>query len=82
MVDKQSNAKLKVTFFWPLYGDYWVIDLDPEYRYAVVSEPRRKYLWILSRTPQMESSTFDQITTRLRAMGFDPSKLIRPRQPQ
>jgi apolipoprotein D and lipocalin family protein len=82
VVDKRSNAKLKVTFFWPFYGNYWVIDLDPEYRYAVVSEPRRKYLWILSRTPEMEPDSFHHIMTRLRAMEFDPSKLIRVIQPQ
>jgi len=80
VVDERSNAKLKVTFFWPFYGDYWVIDLDPDYRYAVVSEPRQKYLWILSRTPQMDSGTYDQIATRLRAKGFEPAKLIRPKQ--
>ncbi len=80
VVDKQSNAKLKVTFFWPFYGDYWVIDLDPEYRYAVVSEPTRKYLWILSRTPQMDTETYGQVIGRLRARGYDPAKLIRPKQ--
>ena len=46
---QKTNAKLKVTFFWPFYGDYWVIGLSPEYQYAIVGEPSRKYLWILSR---------------------------------
>lgn len=50
--DQGPNSKLKVTFFWPFYGDYWIIDLDPEYRWAVVSEPGRKYLWILTRSPK------------------------------
>lgn len=80
VVDKQTNAKLKVTFFWPFDGDYWVIDLDPDYRYAVVSEPQRKYLWILSRTPKLDSATYEQITGRLREKGFDPARLIRPKQ--
>src|SRR5579885_1618390 len=48
--DAATNAKLAVTFFWPFYGKYWVIDLGQDYEYAVVGEPSRKYLWILSRT--------------------------------
>ncbi len=80
VADKQTNAKLKVTFFWPFYGNYWIIDLDPDYRYAVVSEPGRDYLWILSRTPKLDPSVFDAITNRLRQNGFDPSRLIKPPQ--
>jgi apolipoprotein D and lipocalin family protein len=80
VVDPHSNARLKVTFFWPFYGNYWIIDLDPDYRYAVVSEPGREYLWILSRTPQLESRVYDGIAARLRAQGLDPAKLIKPKQ--
>jgi len=43
-VDSKTNAKLEVTFFWPFYGDYWIIDLDENYQYAVVSEPDRQPL--------------------------------------
>ena len=82
VADKQTNAKLKVTFFWPFYGNYWVIDLDPEYRYAVVSEPGRDYVWILSRTPKLPTPMFEQITARLRQNGFDPDRLIKPPQNQ
>lgn len=57
VVDKKTNAKLKVIFFWPFYGDYWVIGLSPDYQYAIVGEPSRKYLGILSRTPSMEETT-------------------------
>jgi apolipoprotein D and lipocalin family protein len=53
VVDGETNAKLKVSFFGPFWGDYWIIDLDAEYRWAVVGEPKRKYLWILSRTRSM-----------------------------
>lgn len=80
VADKQTNAKLKVTFFWPFYGNYWIIDLDPEYRYAVVSEPGREYLWILSRTPKLDPALYEAITTRLRQNGFDPDRLIKPPQ--
>jgi len=80
VVDPSTNAKLKVTFFWPFSGDYWIIDLAPDYSYAVVGEPSRKYLWILSRTPHMEESTYREITDRIRFLGYDTARLIQTRQ--
>lgn len=75
-IEKNSgNAKLKVQFFWPFRGKYWIIDLADDYSYAVVSHPNKKYLWILSRTSTMESSTYNQILSRLKEKGFDLSKL-------
>lgn len=75
-IDPNSgNAKLKVQFFWPFRGKYWIIDLAEDYRYAVVGHPNRKYLWILSRMPDMEPSEYDGILARLAAKGFDLSKL-------
>ena len=71
------NTKLKVTFFWPFYGDYWIIDLDPDYRWAVVGEPDRKYLWILGRDRRMEEGLFDSIVARIKAQGYDLTNLIR-----
>jgi len=68
---KGPNTKLKVTFFWPFYGDYWIIDLDPQYRWAVVGEPGRKYFWILSRTPQLDRAVYEQILDRARKQGYD-----------
>ncbi len=78
--DQGPNTKLKVTFFWPFYGDYWIIDLDPEYRWAVVSEPSRKYLWILSRQPKMDETEYNPIVERIKANGFDLSSMIRTKQ--
>ena len=80
VVDEHTNAKLKVTFFWPFYGDYWIIDLDPQYRWAVVGEPHRKYLWVLTRLPHMDAALYTEITARLAAKGYDPSKLVKVRQ--
>jgi apolipoprotein D and lipocalin family protein len=77
VVDKNSGAKLKVTFFWPFYGDYWIIDLGKDYNYAVVGTPNRKYLWILSRTPQMADKLFSQLLESAKSKGFDVSKLIK-----
>ncbi|MHB9022763.1 MAG: lipocalin family protein [Armatimonadota bacterium] len=79
VVDPRTNAKLKVTFFWPFAGDYWIIDLGENYEYAVVSDPRRKYLWILSRTPELPQETYDAILDRLRAQGFDTDELVERR---
>lgn len=73
IVPNSGNAKLKVQFFWPFRGDYWIIELDPEYRYAVVGVPSRKYFWILSRTPEMSEQTLELLIDRVMAKGFDTS---------
>jgi len=80
VVDTTTNAKLKVWFFWPFKGDYWIIDLNPDYQWAVVGEPSRKYLWILSRTPTMDDSAYRRILGRLPQKGYDPDKLRRTDQ--
>lgn len=77
---KGPNTKLKVTFFWPFSGDYWIIDLDPEYRWAVVGEPGRRYLWILSREPRMDTALYQQIVERAKQRGFDTGKLLKTSQ--
>ena len=81
--DDKSNAVLKVRFapVWlswlpQVWGDYWVIDLDPDYQYAVVSEPSRKFLWILSRTPAMEPLKYEALLAKIKAAGFDTAKLV------
>jgi len=76
IVDETSNAKLKVTFFWPFYGNYWIIDLAEDYRYAVVSEPSQEYFWILSRTPEMRQDDVEHILSYANKLGFDATKLI------
>lgn len=53
VVEGWGNSRLKVSFFWPFKSDYWVMGLDNDYRWAVVGNPNRKYLWVLSRTPQL-----------------------------
>lgn len=80
VVDRTTNAKLKVSFFWPFRGDYWIIDLGRDYEYAVVSAPSRKYLWILSRTPQMDEARYQEIVGKLKDRGFDVAKLNRTSQ--
>jgi len=80
VVDTETNAKLKVRFFWPFSGDYWIIDLGENYDYAVVGHPNRNYLWILSRTPRMDDTLYNQILDRLRKQHYDLSKLIKTSQ--
>jgi apolipoprotein D and lipocalin family protein len=70
-----GNSKLKVQFFWPFKADYWIVDLDPDYQWAVVSHPSKRYLWILNRTPVMEGALYGEILSRLEASGFDLTKL-------
>jgi apolipoprotein D and lipocalin family protein len=75
VVDTATNAKLKVSFFWPFRGDYWIIDLGKDYDYAVVSAPSRKYLWILSREKLMSAALYDRIVANLKDRGFDIVRL-------
>jgi apolipoprotein D and lipocalin family protein len=81
VVEGSNNAKLRVQFFWPFRGDYWIIDLDKEnYTYAVVGTPSRKNLWILCRTPKMDELLFNALVDKCKVKGFDISKLIRTNQ--
>ncbi len=72
----EDNSKLKVSFFRPFYGDYWILMLDTDYSYAVVGEPSREYLWILSRTPKLSHEVLDTILTKLPAFGYATGPLI------
>ncbi|MBN1302210.1 MAG: lipocalin family protein [Melioribacteraceae bacterium] len=77
VVEGSNNAKLKVQFFWPFKGDYWIIELDEtNYSYAVVGTPSRKYLWILAREPKMQKEMYDALIDRIAKKGFDVDNLI------
>jgi len=78
---QQSNAKLLVQFFWPFRGDYWIIELDEQYRYAVVGHPSREYLWILARTPSMDPALYARLLERIEAHGYALDRLQRTLQP-
>lgn len=82
-----STGKLKVRFapaflsFLPfVWGDYWLLDLADDYSYAVVGEPNREYLWILSRTSQMDPDTYQKLLDRVAEHGYDPSRIVRTQQ--
>ena len=80
IADASTNSKLKVTFFWPFYGDYWIVDLASDYSYAIVGEPKRKYLWILSRTPKMDPVLYESLLLKVEQIGYDAEKLIKTPQ--
>lgn len=85
IADRDSRAKLRVSFLpaWLRWtgigrGDYWIIDLDDDYGWAVVGEPGRRYLWILARQPALPADALAGILERLRAQGYEPEKLLPP----
>lgn len=80
ITDKKSNAKLDVQFFWPFKGKYWIIDLAPDYSYAMIGHPNRKYLWILNRKPTMNDQTYKYLVSVAINKGFDVRKLVRTNQ--
>ncbi len=79
-VKGSGNTRLKVQFLWPFRGDYHIIILADDYRYAVVGHPSRKYLWILSREPYMTSDTYSMLLQAVKARGYDVSLLQKTEQ--
>jgi apolipoprotein D and lipocalin family protein len=75
-----ANSKMKMSFDSFSSDSYWVVDLDPNYQYAVVGNPDRKYLWILSRTPKMDDGVYQNILRRVETMGYNPNKLVKTPQ--
>lgn len=63
-----------------VWGDYWVIDLDERYQLVAVSEPKREYLWVLSRSPAVSDQAYEALTARLKAQGFALERLERTQQ--
>ena len=81
VVDRESNAKLKVTFFWPFWGSYWIIGLAEDYTWAIVGHPNRSYLWILSRSPQMEGALYRELLQLVADKGYDVTRIEKTLQP-
>ncbi len=75
IIPESGNARLKVQFFWPFKGDYWIFELADDYSWAVVGSPKRNYLWVLARSAEMDEHLYDEITGRIAGKGFDISKL-------
>ena len=79
-----TGAKLKVQFFWPFRGDYWILDLGPEkdgkYSYVMVGNPSRKYLWFLARDKSLPESTLKKLTDKAKQLGFSTEQLNKTSQ--
>jgi len=80
IVPDSGNAKLRVSFFWPFYGDYWVLALDPDYRNVLVGEPRRQYGWVLSREREMTAARFEDLMARAQALGYAREAFVKTPQ--
>ncbi len=80
VVDPETNAKLKVSFFGPFWGDYWIIDLADDYSLSLVGEPKGKYLWMLSRTPTISDAVNAEALAKLQSLGYDTSALYFTKQ--
>ncbi|PXW94155.1 apolipoprotein D and lipocalin family protein [Sphaerotilus hippei] len=82
VVPDSGNAKLRVSFFRPFYGNYWVLALDPDYRWALVGEPGRRFGWVLSRTPVLPAADLEAALARAAALGYDRGAFrLSPPQP-
>jgi len=77
LVEGSQGAKLRVSFFRPFYGDYWVLALDPGYRWVLVGEPGRSYAWILAREPKLDEATLEALLAQAAALGFDRQAFLR-----
>lgn len=75
--DKNSPAKLKVRFFWPFSGNYWIMELDKDYKYVLVGEPSFKYLWILARERKIDEKTYQMLLKKAVENGYDLKSIIK-----
>lgn len=73
--DKETNAEWRVQFFWPFKFPYLIIDLADDYRYTVIGVPNRKFVWIMSRTPEITDSDYEKILARLKKNGYEIEKI-------
>ena len=71
------NGRIKVTFFWPFYGGYNIVELDPEYRYVLIIGPDTSYGWILAREPVLETAVYERLMARAKALGVAESGWIK-----
>lgn len=80
--DKSEPGKLKVSFFWIFYGDYFVLELDENYQYVMIGSSSPKYFWILSRTPQLSPEIYEMLLDKARKRGYNLDKLGKVPQKQ
>lgn len=79
-VPNSNNSKLKVQFFWPFKGDYWILYLTPGYQQVIVGTPNYKYLWILSRSKKIDKKLYSKLVNIAKTKGFDVRRLVKTSQ--
>jgi len=77
VTDTSSNARLKISYFWPFRNEYVVIDQGKDYEYSVICTADKKHLWIIARTPSISSDVFEKIVTAIEKQGFHRTNLIK-----
>jgi apolipoprotein D and lipocalin family protein len=77
VVDPASNARLKVQFWWPITADYLILDVDPEYRYALIGHPSKEYAWIFAREPRIPEETYQQLRVKFYEQGYDIDRILK-----
>ncbi|MFA6677885.1 MAG: lipocalin family protein [Bacteroidales bacterium] len=77
---EKAPAKLKVAFFLFFYGDYYILDIDPNYQWAIIGSSSDNYLWILSRTSKIDDNLYNSILKKIDKRGYDITKLIKVKQ--
>ena len=78
--DPAYPGRLKVTFFWPFSGNYYIISLDENYRYVLVGDPSRKYLWVLSRSKELDSAVYSRLMDQAKNQGFSVDQVMQTDQ--
>jgi len=83
VVNTATNAEWAMQFAWPLKADYKIVYLDDDYQQTIVARDQRDYVWILARSPNISSTDYDAMLTRVRNMGYEINLLRRvPHQPK
>jgi lipocalin len=78
--DQTKPGQIKVRFFWPFAGRYWVIALGQEYNYALVGDPSRKFLWVLAKNKDLDETIYLDLIKIAEEQGFEVDKVIRVKQ--
>ena len=77
VLNDEYPSQLKVTFFWPFAGDYYVIDINEDYTIALVGDPSRKFLWILARDKKISDEDYQRLTQLAKSKGFETESLLK-----